>query len=203
MNYSTIGDDNCYLALKVILCSCDTDGEGLMGVKPRVLIFTGEGKGKTTAGLGMAVRAAGHGHRVKVIQFVKGADSGEHDAIEKASHIDIVQTGLGFLPKVSSPEFDKHKEAAQNGLSLAKEVIDSKEFQLVVLDEICVAVSKGLIEEDEVIEAVKGAGQDSCVVMTGRGATPGLIEIADTVSEIKCIKHAYESGIKAQKGVEF
>ncbi|MCK5174186.1 MAG: cob(I)yrinic acid a,c-diamide adenosyltransferase [Planctomycetes bacterium] len=169
----------------------------------RILIFTGDGKGKTTAAIGMAVRASGHGHRVKVIQFVKGADSGEHDAIEKASHIDIVQTGLGFLPKVGSAEFDKHKQAAKDGLLLAKEIIDSKEFQILVLDEICVAVSKGLIEEGEVIEVVKGAAQDSCVVMTGRGATDGLIEIADTVSEIKCIKHGYKSGIKAQKGVEF
>jgi cob(I)alamin adenosyltransferase len=174
-----------------------------MSEKTRVLIFTGDGKGKTTAAIGMAVRASGHGHAVKIIQFVKADQGGEHDAIEKASHIDIIQTGLGFLPKADSDKFAEHKKAAKRGLKIAKEIIASKEYDLVVLDEICFAVSAGLVEEADVIDIVKIAKPDSCIVMTGRDATPALIEIADTASEIKCIKHAYESGTKAQKGVEF
>ena len=117
-----------------------------MNDRTRVLIFTGEGKGKTTAAIGMAVRASGHGHRVKVIQFVKADEGGEHDAIEKASHIDIIQTGLGFLPKADSDKFDAHKDAAQKGLEIAKKIVASQEYDLVVLDEICFAVSSGLVD---------------------------------------------------------
>ena len=203
MNSSTTRDDNCYLALKVILCNVNTDGEGLMGAKPRVLIFTGDGKGKTTAAVGMAVRAVGSGMKVKVIQFVKEAPTGEMDILKNTLGVEFVQAGLGFLPEESSEEFKKHVTAAQEGLSIAKKAIESGKYDIVVLDEICFAISRNLLEEKAVIECVKNAKAESCIVLTGRNASNGLIELADTVSEIKCIKHGYNCGIKAQRGVEF
>jgi cob(I)alamin adenosyltransferase len=203
MNRSAIGDDNCYLALKVILCRVDTDGEGLMGAKPRVLIFTGDGKGKTTAAVGMAVRAVGNSMKVKVIQFAKEAPTGEMDILKNSLGVEFVQVGLGFLPEESSKEFEKHATAAQEGLLVAKEAIESGEYDIVVLDEICFVVSKNLLEEKAVIECIKKAKAESCIVLTGRNASDGLIELADTVSEMKCVKHGYDCGVKAQKGVEF
>jgi len=181
----------------------DTDGEGLMGAKPRVLVFTGDGKGKTTAAVGLAVRAVGNGMKVKVIQFVKEAPTGETDILKNTLGVEFVQTGLGFLPEESSKEFEKHIAAAQEGLSAAKKAIESGKYDVVVLDEICFVISKNLLEEKAVIECVRNAKAESCIVLTGRNASDGLIELADTISEMKCIKHGYNRGIKAQKGVEF
>jgi len=203
INHSTAGDDNCYLAVKMILCGLGADGEEPMNTKPRVLIFTGDGKGKTTAAVGMAVRAVGNGMKVKIIQFVKEAPTGEMEVLKNTLGVEFVQTGLGFLPEESSKEFEKHITAAKEGLSIAKKAIESGKYDIVVLDEICFAVSKNLLEEKAVIECVKKAKAESCIVLTGRNASDGLIKMADTVSEIKCTKHGYDCGIKAQKGVEF
>ncbi|MBN1456673.1 MAG: cob(I)yrinic acid a,c-diamide adenosyltransferase [Sedimentisphaerales bacterium] len=200
LNY---GDDNCYLASKMILCSLGADGEEPMSTKARVLIFTGDGKGKTTAAVGMAVRAVGNGMKVKVIQFVKEAPTGEMEVLKNTLSVEFVRVGLGFLPEESSQEFEKHIAAAKEGLSVAKKAIESGKYEIVVLDEICFAISKNLLEEKAVIECIKNASAESCIVLTGRNAPGGLIELADTVSEIKCIKHGYDHGIKAQKGVEF
>ncbi len=171
--------------------------------KVRILIFTGEGKGKTTAALGMGFRACGHGLRVLVIQFVKEADTGEMLAADALGNMKIVQTGLGFLPGAKSKAYSKHKLAAEKGLALAGESIESGDYDLIILDEVCVAVDKGLLDEKDVIDLIAGADSKMSLVLTGRHATDGLIDIADTVSDIKCVKHGYESGIAAQKGVEF
>ena len=203
MNYSTAGDDNCYLALKVILYNFGANGEEPMNTKPRILVFTGDGKGKTTAAVGMAVRAVGNGMKVKIIQFVKEVPTGEMEVLKNTLGVEFVQAGLGFLPEESSKEFEKHITAAQEGLSIAKKAIESGKYDIVVLDEICFAISRNLLEEKAVIECVKNAKAESCIVLTGRNASNGLIELADTVSEIKCIKHGYNCGIKAQRGVEF
>ncbi len=171
--------------------------------KARILIFTGDGKGKTTAALGMAMRASGHGLRVLVIQFVKESDTGEIFAADTMANIEIVQTGLGFLPDVKSEEYCKHKLAAEKGLALAAESIGSGNYDLIVLDEMCVAVDKGLLGEKDVAEVISKAKAKMSVVLTGRNASQRLIDIADTVSNIECIKHGFEAGIAAQKGVEF
>lgn len=172
--------------------------------KARVLIFTGDGKGKTTAALGMVVRASGHGMKTKIAQFVKGSDgSGELDAFEKNDLIEIVQTGCGFVPPPESEKFAEHKSHAENGLELAAQAIRTGEYDIVVLDEVCVAVSLKLLDEKAVIEVISGAKPDSVVVLTGRNAPEAFVELADTVTEMKCIKHGYKQGIKAQKGVEF
>jgi len=174
-----------------------------MSLPARVLIFTGDGKGKTTAALGMALRAAGHGKKVAVIQFVKGdASVGEVQAVQRMANIDMIQTGLGFLPPPTSPEFARHKTAAEQGLRKAEEIVADGNCYLVILDEICFAVAKGLIEERKVLELVRQARPDTCLVLTGRGASQGLISAADTVTEMRCIKHGMDSGRRAQKGVE-
>ncbi|MHC4404448.1 MAG: cob(I)yrinic acid a,c-diamide adenosyltransferase [Planctomycetota bacterium] len=174
-----------------------------MTEQPRILVFTGEGKGKTTAALGMALRAAGHGMRVLVLQFVKqDATTGEMEAVESIENIDIVQTGRGFVPSPEHSHFAEHREAAQTGFARAVEAIRSGKYTLVVLDEICIAVARGLVPEKDVLELLNRLADEMILVLTGRDATPGLIDRADTVSEIRCIKHALETGQPAQKGVE-
>jgi len=173
-----------------------------MSHRPRILIFTGEGKGKTTSAFGMALRAAGSGMRVWVVQFAKSNPSGEVRAAAKLPGIEIVQAGLGFLPPADSQHFPRHQAAAQAGLRQAGEAIACGRFDMVVLDEVCVAVDRGLIEERQVIEVLRQARAGTVVVLTGRGATEGLIEQADTVTEMRCVKHAQTAGWPAQKGVE-
>jgi cob(I)alamin adenosyltransferase len=171
--------------------------------KARILIFTGEGKGKTTAALGMALRACGHGLRVLVIQFVKKADTGEIFAADTMVNIKIVQTGLGFLPEEKNREYDKHKLSAEKGLLLAEESIKSGNFDLIVFDEICFAVDRGLLREKDVIDVMGKADVNMTLVLTGRHAPQEFINLADTVSNIQCVKHGFKTGIAAQKGVEF
>jgi cob(I)alamin adenosyltransferase len=175
-----------------------------MSIKNRILIFTGDGKGKTTSALGMALRAHGHGIPIAVIQFVKAdTRTGEYAALKKMENIETVMTGIGFVPGATDPRFADHCRAAEKGLQVAADYLKSGQYGLVILDEVCVAVSLNLISEESVMEIIRQAAPGITIVLTGRGAPQGLIEIADTVSEIRVIKHGYDSGIKAQKGVEF
>lgn len=174
-----------------------------MTERPRILLFTGEGKGKTTAALGMALRAAGHGMRVLVLQFIKqDATTGEMAAVESMENIDIVQTGRGFVPLPEHPTFAVHRESAHAGFARVAEAVLSRKYAMVVLDEICVAVARGLVPEKDVLELLDQLAGEVTLVLTGRDATPGLINRADTVSEIRSVKHAYQTGRPAQKGVE-
>jgi cob(I)alamin adenosyltransferase len=170
---------------------------------PRILLFTGDGKGKTTAALGMAFRASGHQLQTCVVQFIKAdASVGEVTAAAASPHVRLIQTGLGFLPPRSHPAFAQHAAAAQSGLRQATEIIASGQFQLVILDEICLAVARDLIAEPQVAELVAHSPPEVCLVLTGRGATPGLMALADTVTDMQCVKHGLQSGHPAQKGVE-
>ena len=174
-----------------------------MGETTRILVFTGDGKGKTTAALGMALRAAGHGMPCLVVQFVKAdADTGEVRAAAAQAELEIVQAGLGFVPPPTDPRVPEHCDAARRALSLAAEAIASGRYDLVVLDEVCYAVARGLLGEAEVEDAVRAAPEGGCIVLTGSGATEGLLSLADTVTEMRCVKHGYGSGWRAQKGVE-
>jgi len=175
-----------------------------MSNRRRILIFTGDGKGKTTAALGMALRACGHGMDVCMIQFVKAdGRAGEVLAAKNLPGLEIVQTGLGFLPPPGDPQLAEHKAAAHGALDRAAKAIASGRYPLVILDEVCFAVSGGLLESREVISAIEKAPADACIVMTGRGATPELVAIADTVTEMRCVKHGMDRGLGARKGVEF
>lgn len=174
-----------------------------MSTKPRVLIFTGDGKGKTTAALGMAFRAAGHGLQTCVVQFIKSDTAvGEISAAEGSATIEIHPTGLGFLPPREHPDFPRHREAAQAGWRTAREAAMGGRYGLVVLDEVCLAVARGLIDQAQVVELAARTPPHVCLVLTGRDAEPALIELADTVTEMRCVKHGLRAGIVAQKGVE-
>ncbi len=171
----------------------------------RILVFTGNGKGKTTAALGMALRAWGHGIKPVIVQFVKNfQETGEFMAIKKLDGIEIIQTGLGFPPKdPCSSGFMDHMEKSSAALETVAEIFARDEYGLVVLDEICFAVSAGLLKEEQVLATLEKAPDSIILVLTGRGATPGLIDIADTVTEMKNVRHAYENGIMAASGVEY
>jgi len=177
---------------------------------PRILLFTGDGKGKTTAALGMAIRALGHNLPTLIIQFIKcddsvgdGRSAGEYSVFSRLPGVEIRPTGLGFVPPRSSPKFADHQRAARQALDAAALALATGKYRLVILDEICVAVAKKLLTEEAVIRTVKQAPSDAIVVLTGRGAGKGLIGLADTVTAMRCVKHGYQQGRKAQEGVEF
>ncbi len=174
-------------------------------MKPRILIFTGDGKGKTTAATGMMLRELGHGGTALLVQFMKSdTGSGEIAALRTFAprcEVDIV--GLGFVPAPTHPGFVRHREAATQGLDLARQRLADPAFHLVVLDEICGAIAHGLIATADVVAILASLRDNQVVVLTGRNAPPELVAIADTVSEIRCIKHGYNQGVAAQKGVEF
>ena len=170
----------------------------------RILLFTGEGKGKTTAALGTAVRASGHGMKVLILQFIKRTKkTGELAACAHLPGVEIKQAGKGFLPESTNPVFPEHCRKAEEGLDLAAAALESGQYDMVVLDEICTAVSKGLLTEDSVAKVLHKRHRNTHVVMTGRNATPGLINLADTVTEMRQVKHCFLEGRGAQKGVEY
>ncbi|HCS76832.1 MAG TPA: hypothetical protein DHO02_03530 [Syntrophaceae bacterium] len=173
--------------------------------KRRLLLLTGNGKGKTTAAFGIVLRAAGHGIKCLVIQFVKDdpADAGECRAGRKIQGVQIVQSGKGFVPAPDSPEFAGHRLAAKAGLAMAGKALSMRACDLLVLDEICVALSKGLLEESDVIDLIESPEADIPIILTGRNAPPSLIALADTVTEMREVKHGFALGIKAQKGIEY
>jgi cob(I)alamin adenosyltransferase len=174
-----------------------------MTARPRILIFTGDGKGKTTAALGMAFRASGHGMRTCVVQFIKSDTSvGEITAANASQKIEIHPTGLGFLPPGHGPHLASHRAAAQAGLKKAAEALASGRFELLILDELCLAVARGLVDEPQVVELVAHAAPNACLVLTGRDAPAALLALADTVTEMRCVKHGMDQGIVAQDGVE-
>ncbi len=170
----------------------------------RLLIFTGDGKGKTTAALGMALRACGHNMRVLFLQFLKDDDStGEIAAARAVPGLDIFQYGLGFVPQADDPVYMTHLLAARGALKKAKSALAHDDYQVVVLDEACTAISLGLIGEDDVFETLSLASHEVSLVMTGRGAPDWLMDMADTVTDMHCVKHGYTEGIRAEMGVEF
>jgi cob(I)alamin adenosyltransferase len=178
--------------------------------KPRhglTLVFTGDGKGKTTAAIGLTVRAVGNRMRVFFLQFIKGQwKSGEREVLRGLPGVDLEVTGRGFtiegLRNPSIPMED-HAAAAAYGWQVAQHLVREGDYDMVVLDEILGAVTAGLVPLDELLELVRTRPAELHLVLTGRGAPPQLIEIADLVSEVQPIKHPYERGIKAQRGIEF
>lgn len=168
----------------------------------RVVIHTGNGKGKTTAALGTAFRALGHGQRVCVIQFLKGQGKyGERIMAGKTANLDWFVCGKGFV--FSKENIEEDRLAAREGFALAKERVESDLYDLVILDEITYLPHYDFLEVEKIVELIRNKPQRLSIIMTGRNADPKLIEIADTVSVIESVKHGYEQGIKAQKGIEF
>ncbi len=182
-----------------------------MDTKGLVLINTGNGKGKTTAALGTAIRAWGAGQRVLFLQFIKGSRKyGELESIhvlgEVNGHIEIRSMGDGFVfhsKENNAQEYERKKKLAQNAWNEAVREIMSNTWDLVVLDEVNYAIHFGLLSEDDVISMIKNRPARLNLILTGRYAPKKLIEIADTVTEMCPVKHAFEKGIMARRGIEF
>lgn len=169
----------------------------------RIIVITGDGKGKSTSAFGTALRAAGHGINVSIVQFIKGNDNiGELVALAKIPTIDIVQFGLGFVINPDQQEYLRHRKAAQDGLLFSTGKLTDPSVGMVILDEICAAIDTGLLDITDILHAIDKAHDSIIIICTGRNAPVELINIADTVSEITCIKHGFNQGIKAQPGVE-
>jgi cob(I)alamin adenosyltransferase len=176
------------------------------GRKGLVVVITGYGKGKTTTALGLAVRACGHNLRTVIIQFMKGdLYAGEWDGIKKMScPIELIATGKGFCGIQGNPyPFKEHRANAQEAVQLAREKLSSGQVDLLILDEINNALHLKLVDLDQVLELIRTKPPLLHLVLTGRDAHPRVVELADTVSEIQEIKHAYRQGIEPQAGIDY
>ena len=170
--------------------------------KGLVILNTGDGKGKSTAGFGMLTRAWGHGMNVAVVQFIKSEQTryGEHKAFEKMG-IEIIPAGRGFT--WTSHDLDVDAERARHGWRTATEMILSGKYDVLMLDEITYPIRYGWFEVSDLIETLKSRNEGMHVVLTGRNAPRELIDFADLVTEMKLVKHPYtEQGVTAQRGVE-
>jgi len=173
--------------------------------KGLLIVFTGNGKGKTTASLGMALRTIGHGHKVAIIQFIKGGwTTGEEKALQNlSSSISWHSLGEGFTWETQDRIRDE--KLVQEAWQLAKKYIKSESYKLIILDEINIATKLGYLDSEEIITFLEGLNdRKNHIVLTGRGASDSIINYADLVTEMKLIRHPFkEQGIKAQKCVEF
>jgi len=168
-----------------------------------VQVYTGDGKGKTSAAFGLALRAVGRGLKVYVIQFIKGGfDYGELYAVKNLPNLELKAFGHGkFITQVPPDEEDV--ELAKEAFTLAKQVVKSGKYDVIILDEINVAIHLGLLDLNEVIELIKNKPKGVELVLTGRHARSEIIENADLVTEMKEIKHPYKKGVKPRKGIEY
>ena len=177
-----------------------------MSEKGLVIVYTGGGKGKTSAALGLVLRAVGYNHKVCMIQFVKGSwHYGELDSAKRlAPEFEMITAGKGFVGILDdkSPRED-HVKAANDTLEISKEKMLSGKFDVVILDEINYALQLKLLNLDDVIDLIKSKPSELDLVLTGNHAAEEVIELADLVTEMKEIKHPFKSGIKAKKGIDF
>ena len=173
------------------------------------LVFTGNGKGKTSAAMGLALRAAGNGMPVRVIQFIKGSwKTGERTAFtESLPLVEIAAEGRGFtIESLRDPHvsMDEHVEAGHNAWQSAVDAVGSGKYRMVVLDEILGSITAGLVSEDAVVALIRDKPRELHLVLTGRGAPQAVVDAADCVTEMREVKHHYRgAGIPAQRGVEF
>jgi cob(I)alamin adenosyltransferase len=175
-----------------------------MAKKGLILLYTGNGKGKTTAALGQVLRAAGHGFKVAIIQFIKNLENtGEIKAAKAifADHLEIYPMGSGFTWDAKDAE--ELRQAAEKGWALAREKIKGGEYCMIILDELTYALNYGLLDQDEVVTFLEQKPETLHIIITGRDASDKLIDLADLVTEMKEIKHPYQNGVKATKGIEY
>ncbi|MDY0102400.1 MAG: cob(I)yrinic acid a,c-diamide adenosyltransferase [Lentimicrobium sp.] len=164
-------------------------------------LYTGNGKGKTTTAFGLALRAAGAGMKIFIAQFVKGMHYAEIDAIQRFPEIELKQYGLDCF--IVNEPTENDIIAARKGLEEVSHIISENKANLLILDEICIALHYHLFEIVEVVELLKNKPTEMEIVMTGRYAPPALYKIADLVTEMNEIKHYYNQGVQARKGIEF
>lgn len=168
--------------------------------KARIVILTGPGKGKTTSALGMVLRAIAYGKKVLLVRFCKTAFSGEVAILEGMEGVVILGGDHGMPPSREHPEYEAHVACARDLFASAK--VMTPEFDMIVLDEICGAVARGMVPECDVLTYLASLRPNQAIVLTGRGAGPNLVNSADTVSDIHCVKHGHQHGIAAQEGIE-
>ena len=180
-----------------------------MSERGLILVNTGNGKGKTTAALGVALRAVGQGLKVLILQFIKSGNGyGELAGLARlGEQVEIRSMGKGFIyykrDEVGESELARHKAAAQEAWHTLVEEVNSDRWDLIIMDEINNAINYELIDVNSVVDMLKHKPERLHVILTGRYAKPEIIDVADTVTEMKIVKHAYEKGIKAAKGIEF
>jgi cob(I)alamin adenosyltransferase len=172
--------------------------------KGLIEVYTGDGKGKTTSAIGLAIRAKSHNFNVCFIIFHKNPEKWEYGEIEilKKLNIDV------FLFAKEHPHFDnvteeKLREECLKGIEFVKKIYKEKKYDIIILDEILISLRDGFLKEEEILDIMDKKPENVELVLTGRGATQKIIEKADLVSEIKKIKHPFDKGIKARKGIEF
>ena len=171
-----------------------------------VIVYTGNGKGKTTAALGLAIRAVGYEHKVCMLQFIKGSwHYGEMDSSKKLEpNFELIAVGKGFVGILddNSPR-EEHEKYAAEAVRICREKIFSEKYDVIILDEVNYAITLGLIDVQEIIKIIKEKPSDLDLVLTGRDVKEEIVELADLVTEMKEIKHPFKSGIKAKKGIDF
>jgi cob(I)alamin adenosyltransferase len=172
------------------------------GAQGEIHIYCGDGKGKSTAAAGLALRALGAGLSVRFVQFIKDGSSSEFTILRGLERFDYFAAGLGRFIRRGGPGPDDLAKAAE-GLALALDSLKKADFDLLVLDEIFAALNYGLVPKDEFVAALKSRDPRMEVVLTGRDPAPEIAELAGLVSEVRCVKHYYTRGRKALKGIEF
>lgn len=168
--------------------------------KARIIVLTGSGKGKTTSAVGMILRAVAYGKTVLLIRFCKTAFSGELAILETLPGVAIRQGSCGMTPPPDHPQYGEHVQCARALFAATEEAAPG--FDMIVMDEICGVTARNMIDEVAVVKFLLALRTDQTCILTGRGAGPAIIDVADTVSEIQCVKHGYQAGISAQEGVE-
>jgi cob(I)alamin adenosyltransferase len=177
-----------------------------MSEKGLVVVYTGKGKGKTTAALGIALRAVGHGYRVGMVQFIKGEwYYGELTSSKRLEpEFEMIAAGKGFVGIIDDDHpIEEHQKAAREAVGLVKEKLGSGQYDVMVLDEINYAVKLNLVSVDDVLGIIAARPEKTTLVLTGNYAHEKVIEAADLVTEMKEIKHPYRKGVKAKKGIDF
>jgi len=171
-----------------------------------VIVYTGKGKGKTTAALGIVLRAVGHGYKVGMIQFIKGEwYYGELTSSKRLEpEFEMIAAGKGFVGIIDDDHpIEDHQDAARQALEIAREKLASGAYDVLILDEINYAVKLNLLSEQDVLDLIKSRPQKTTIVLTGNYAPESVLQVADLITEMREVKHPYQSGIKAKKGIDF
>lgn len=170
-------------------------------MKSYVHVYTGEGKGKTTAALGLAIRAAGAGHKVFLAQFIKGGSYSELNALKRFDDlITVEQFGKGRF--INGKPSEEDINAARSGMKTMKDILASGNYKVVILDEANIALHYNLFSAEELIDLIDSRAENTELIITGRKACPEILERADLVTEMRAIKHYYKEGVKARVGIE-
>ena len=192
----------CFLLIFLVISQIINN----MGKDGLVIVYTGKGKGKTTAALGMALRAVGHDRKICMIQFIKGSwHYGEMTSSKLLEpQFELIAVGKGFVGILDdkSPR-EEHVKIAQEAVQISREKIQSKKYDIIILDEINYAVNLGLVEVNDVLDLIKIKPSTLHLVLTGNYASDEIINAADLVTEMKEVKHPFQVGIKAKKGIDY